>query len=96
MLNRPVGTGCGFFPGATCFGGRGGLGLAVAEESAAPGLVGAPVPGAACGSAWVTAGGGLATEESMTTIFPAPPFFTGKWVVADGKRPVVPLDGKGG
>ena len=32
----------------------------------------------------------------MTTIFPGLPFRTGNWVVGDGRRPVVPLEGKGG
>ncbi len=47
--------------------------------------------------AWVPAGGGLATEESMTTIFPGPAFLSGgSWVVGDFRRPVIPLEGSGG
>ena len=43
------------------------------------------------------AGGGLATEESMTTIFPARAFFVGRCVVVDGMRPGVPPEvGNGG
>jgi enoyl reductase-like protein len=46
--------------------------------------------------ACVVAGAGFATEESMTTILPGPPFLTGNWVVGDFSLPVMPLEGSGG
>ena len=44
----------------------------------------------------VPAGGGLATDESITTIFPGPPRLSGSWVVGVFVRPAIPLEGNGG
>ena len=87
---------CGLFPGKTCFGGRGGGRRTTWEGSAGASFGGESERGATRRSPSAPAGGGFATDESMTTIFPAPPFLTGKWVVGDGWRPVGPLEGKGG
>jgi len=92
VLNR--GWGFGLLAGETCFGGRGGGRRAPWEGSAGVGFGDGSKREVSSPSA--SSGAGFATDESMTTIFPAPPFLTGKWVGGDGRRPVVPLDGKGG
>jgi hypothetical protein len=51
----------------TCFGGKGG------GTTGGPGGVGEALGAVTAGNCWVLAGGGLATDESMTTTFPARP-----------------------
>ena len=83
--------------GETCFGGRGGGRRTIWEGSAGVSFKGESERGLTPESVWVTASGGaLATDESITTIFPAPAFLTGRWAAGDGRRPVVPLEGKRG
>ncbi len=101
---------CGL-AGAACLGGSGGGPLRVGEvaicdaamgptlggEAMAPGVGMAEVGPVTFERACVPAGGGLATEESITTTLPGPGTFTlGSWVVGALIRPVVPLEGSGG
>jgi len=80
VLNRG-GDGGALLAGATCLGGSGGGRFTVRETSGGGGFGDGFEGEATRGSAWVFTGGGFATDESMTTIFPAPPFLMGNWVV---------------
>ena len=90
------GCGSGLRAGTTCLAGRGGGGPSDGVEAAGGGVAAGSAGGVIRGIAWVAAGAGFATEESITTILPAPPFLLGSWVVGDFRRPVMPLEGNGG
>jgi len=60
--------------------GAAGLGGGTAGRAVTLGGVGVAEEGMA-GNVWVPVGGGLATEESITTTLPGPLLLSGSWVV---------------